>query len=72
MRPLRRRALSNARPPLLAMRARNPILRTRLIFEGCHIIFMLFFSYLSQLKKSALEYHTAREWSTRAQQHFSG
>jgi len=45
-RPLLRRAFKTARPPRVAMRARKPNLRLRLIFDGCHIIFMVQFSSL--------------------------
>ncbi len=50
LRPLARRAARTLRPPFVALRARKPILRARLTFEGCHIIFMSLF--LSSSKKN--------------------
>ena len=66
MRPLRRRALIIARPPRVAIRARKPILRTRLIFEGCHVIFISVVSYCAIEKR--IKYHTVPRRSTRAVQ----
>ena len=45
LRPFARRAASTLRPPFVAMRARYPIFLFRLIFDGCHVIFMICFSF---------------------------